>query len=235
MARFHREDVARGAPPTDDLQGMVGVRERQAGHGDCLEAADLVTAVRGSPTAVQQRRLLPRQVLHLRVQTRVVALQRGDVVRLVLLDRNFAWHFGRSGAAARRRSPPRRLGAAVVWPSRSTGWFRCRRTQGDGGQVPQAGRQAGRRGLRRLRWSRPATRSPTLTPRMAAACAIAVLVNRSPAAGSWPDTTGRPCTPELPRSAPSASPSTGSTTPTSNRRPNGLLSSLIAVPSFLSP
>lgn len=55
---------------------------------------------------------------------------------------------------------------------------------------------------------------------MTGACAAAAAVNRSPAAGSWPDTTRRPCTPESPRSAPSASSSIGSTTPTSSRLPS---------------
>lgn len=39
-------------------------------------------------------------------------------------------------------------------------------------------------------------------------------------AGSWPGTTRRRCTPGSPRSAPFVSSSTGSTAPTSSRRPN---------------
>jgi hypothetical protein len=77
---------AQGAPAADDLQCLVGVREQRAGHGDGPQAADLVTAVFGDPGEVQQRNLLLRQVLHQRVQARVVALEHGDVVRFLLLD-----------------------------------------------------------------------------------------------------------------------------------------------------
>lgn len=42
--------AARRAPPADDLQRLVDVRERQPGHGDGLQAADGVLFGSSAPS-----------------------------------------------------------------------------------------------------------------------------------------------------------------------------------------
>lgn len=68
-----------------DLYGLRGVGEVQVGNGDGLDPADLVAAVCGGAGLAQQRHIPPGQVLQALVQQRLVRLDHGDVMGLLVL------------------------------------------------------------------------------------------------------------------------------------------------------
>jgi hypothetical protein len=120
------------ADPASDLQRLRGVREREAGHGDDLEAAGLHAAVAAVAGAVQDRDLAPGQGAQLGVEGGLVALDREHVVGVFVDDQELGGvalgvqrvggddDAGKVEVGQQRLKPVTSLGAPSTWRWAST-------------------------------------------------------------------------------------------------------------------